>query len=95
MTDGDGITINGDLSSQISFEELKTNLWMSFHILLMVSVIMAIVLLLTIVFTPYRTVPLIAIAILLTIDIYSLVVKWNQFKSIQKKLNDWYINNEP
>lgn len=95
MTDGDGITINGDLSSQISFEELKTNLWTSFHILLMVSVIMAIVLLLTIVFTPYRTVPLIAIAILLTIDIYSLVVKWNQFKSIQKKLNDWYINNEP
>ena len=61
----------------------------------MVSVIMAIVLLLTIVFTPYRAVPLIAIAILLTIDIYSLVVKWNQFKSIQKKLNDWYINNEP
>jgi len=94
MADGNGITINGDLSLQISFEELKTNLWMSFHIMLLVSVIIAIVLLLTIVFTPCRTVPLIAIAILSLIDIYSLVVKWKQFKSIKEKLNDWYFNNK-
>lgn len=94
MAVGDGITINGDLYLQISFEELKANLWMSFHILLMVSVIMAIVFLLTIVFTPYRAVPLIAIAILSSIDIYSLIVKWKQFKSIKKKLNGWYIGDK-